>query len=353
MLIGTVSVRTLRGHTSVAARAPCGSHPPSDQPLETQTIDPTKFQGHGRTRNYFEGWYFKIVVPDQGLAYAFIPGVSYGADGGGHAFLQVLNGTAATSAYHEYPTEAFVAARDRLHLRLGPHEFATDRLRVDLPRLGVDLRFDGLHPWRKRWYAPGIMGPFGFVPRMQCYHGLVSYHHRLRGTVTVDGVAHDAAGGVGYTEKDWGSGFPRAWVWCQSNHLSGTDQPASLMASVAHIPWLGTSFTGFLATFLLEGKTYLFTTWARAQVRCKFGEQGEVDMTFTKGKYRLQITGTPAPGGDLASPVTGAAMTGKINESLRAELSVRFWTAGRLSYDGTAAWAGLEVSDQAPRLLAD
>lgn len=314
-------------------------------------LDPTRFQGHGRTRNYFEGWYFKIVVPDRNLAYAFIPGISYGANGTGHAFLQVLDGVGATSAYHHYTAEEFQPANDRFFLQLGPHAFAQDRLLIDLPELKVDLHYDNVHPWQKRPFAPGIMGWYGFVPRMQCYHGLVSYYHDLRGSIRVKGQVYDAAGGVGYTEKDWGSGFPDAWVWCQSNHLSGTDQPASLMASVAKIPWLGSSFTGFLATFLLEGELHLFTTWARSRVQSEFTKAGEVRLTFSAPGKRLEVSGRPAPGGELASPVTGQAMTGKINESLQAELGVRLILDGALAYGGTARWAGLEVSDRAEALL--
>jgi len=290
-------------------------------------------------------------VPEQNLAYAFIPGISYDADGSGHAFLQVLNGVEATSAYHRYEVDSFVPATGRFHLALGPHEFSPDRITVRLPDLDVDLRLYDPHPWRKRWYAPGIMGWYGFVPRMQCYHGLVSYHHELEGSVAVNGVAHDVSGGVGYTEKDWGSGFPDAWVWCQSNHLSGTERPASLMASVAKIPWLGSSFTGFLATFLYEGEVHLFTTWARSQVQCEFEEQGEVRITFTAPGKQLTVSGRTAPGGDLASPVTGQAMTGKINESLRAELRVELRLKGEVAYRGTASWAGFEVSERAEELL--
>ena len=314
-------------------------------------LDPTRFQGHGRTRNYFEGWYFKIVVPAQNLAYAFIPGISYGADGTGHAFLQVLDGVGATSAYHRYETTDFQAAKDRFFLRLGPHSFSRGHLAIKLPELKVDLQYDNIHPWEKRPFAPGVMGWYGFVPRMQCYHGLVSYYHDLRGAITVNGQSVDANGGVGYTEKDWGSGFPDAWVWCQSNHLSGTSQPASLMASVAKIPWLGSSFTGFLATFLFEGEVHLFTTWARAQVQTTFTEAGEVRLAFSAPGKRLEVRGTPAPGGDLLSPVTGQAMTGKINESLQAELRVRLFLNEELRYEGTARWAGLEVSERAKALL--
>ncbi|MEM1357842.1 MAG: tocopherol cyclase family protein, partial [Bacteroidota bacterium] len=308
------------------------------------TLDPSRFQGWGRRRRYFEGWYFKIVIPEKKLAYAFIPGISYDEKGQGHAFLQVLDGVAATSAYYRYATELFQPTEDHFSLQLGPHFFSAERLTIDLPELQVELQFSEVHPWPKRPLAPGVMGWYGFVPRMQCYHGLVSFYHELRGSVTVRGISHSASGGTGYIEKDWGSGFPDAWVWCQSNHLTGTDRPASLMASVASIPWLRSSFVGFLATFLFEGELHLFTTWAWAQVQTSFLEQGGVELRFSAPDKELIVTGRAAAGGDLISPIAGA-MTGKINESLQAELGVIFTRNGEVEYEGTASWAGLEVSN--------
>lgn len=316
-------------------------------------FDPPRFQGWGRRRNYFEGWYFKVVIPEADLAYAFIPGVSYASSGAGHSFLQVLDGARAASTYHRYTIPDFRPAADRFSVQIGPHHFGRDRLCVDLPGLQLDLSFSQLYPWPARRLAPGVMGWYGFVPGMQCYHGLVSLHHRLRGSIRVNGSSIDPAGGVGYTEKDWGRGFPNAWIWGQSNHLSGTAAPASLMFSVASIPWMGSSFRGFLCTFLLEGTLHVFTTWTKAAVTVSLPAAGDrVRLIFTDRRYRLTVTGHPAAGGELASPIAGA-MTGKINESLRATLDVRLERDDREVYRGEATWAGLEVSDNAAASLLD
>ena len=315
------------------------------------SLDPPRFQGWGRRSRYFEGWYFKVVDARQGLAYAFIPGISYDEHGGGHSFLQVLDGAAATSTYHQYPTEEFRPDADRFALSLAGHYFSADRLRIDLPGLQIDLELLDPVGWPARPLSPGVMGWYGFVPGMQCYHGLVSFHHRLGGTVTVGDRNYRLSEGIGYTEKDWGRGFPDAWIWTQSNHLTDTDRPASLMASVASIPWLGTSFVGFLCTFLLEGVLYTFTTWTGAKVSVDLPpDRQTVRLTFTDPRRQLVVTGRPAAGGTLASPIAGA-MTGKINESLRAEVNVQLVEAGEAIYTGTATWAGLEVSENAADLL--
>ncbi|NJO87075.1 MAG: hypothetical protein HC821_03395 [Lewinella sp.] len=246
---------------------------------------PAHYQGWGRRRRYFEGWYYKLVVPEQRLAYAIIPGISMDAVGQQHAFVQVLDGVAAQSSYHRFPATDFRPTRGALDLAVGPDNRFTDHsLRLRLPNLALDAEFLQAQRWPSRLAAPGVMGPFGYIPGMQCYHGLVSLHHGLSGSLTDARGTYDLGTGVGYAEKDWGSSFPNAWVWAQSNHLD-SPHPSSLMVSVADIPWLGTRFTGFLATLLWEGELHTFATWTGARQELSFAE-GSVTVRLTDRRRR-------------------------------------------------------------------
>ena len=42
-----------------------------------------------------------------------------------------------------------------------------------------------------------IMGPFRFLPGMECSHGVISMGHTLEGTLTLNGAVLDFAGGTG------------------------------------------------------------------------------------------------------------------------------------------------------------
>ncbi len=310
---------------------------------------PERFQGWGKQRNYFEGWYYKLVVPGQQLAYAVIPGISLPKDGkAAHAFIQVLDGVKSVSAYHRFSIDAFSAKKDAFAVSIADNHFTDRGVHLNLPGLSADIDFIDAKPWPKKLASPGVMGWYGYIPVMECYHGLVSLHHGLsghlhdyRGTTKVDG-------GTGYIEKDWGRSFPNAWIWTQSNHLA-SDQPASLMVSVADIPWIGTSFVGFLSTFLFEGELHTMATWTGAKAKVRVAKE-EVEVTLRDKRRELIVSGKPAPGGDLASPIAGA-MTGKINESLQAELMVTFTLDGTIRYQGPAKWAGLEVTDNAQDIL--
>ncbi len=47
-------------------------------------------------------------------------------------------------------------------------------------------RFDSPISWPVRLASPGVMGWFAWVPRMECYHGVLGFDHAVQGTIDVD-----------------------------------------------------------------------------------------------------------------------------------------------------------------------
>jgi tocopherol cyclase len=309
---------------------------------------PEMYHGWGRTQNYFEGWYYKIIDARGQNALAIIPGISMDAEGKKHAFIQVMDGIRCEAVYHHFEASDFRPDSRRFALQLGPNFFDSGSLQLDLPSLKADLRLDNPTPWPKMLGAPGIMGWFGFVPFMECYHGVVSLYHTLSGHLNLNGEDLDFTGGIGYIEKDWGTSFPQSWIWLQSNHFD-TPNPTSLLASVARIPFLGRYFVGYIVGFYWEGKLYRFATYTGAKMKAQLGGK-EVILAFKDGKYRLEIVAQPGPGANLISPISGE-MTGKVNESIQAKAEVRFYRKDQLLFSGTGHHAGLEVAGPVDQLL--
>ncbi len=311
--------------------------------------NPDMYHGWGRNRRYFEGWYIKLVDATEQHALAVIPGISYGIDGKNHAFIQVLDGKRCTASYHEFPIEAFVPSPKHFEVHLSNNYFSSCQVRLDLPELNGELHFHQPYPWPRTLGAPGIMGWYAFVPFMECYHGVVSMHHNIEGTLyNANGVATDFGGGIGYMEKDWGRSFPSAWIWMQSNHFDA-DKRTSLMVSVADIPWVRSRFTGFISGFLLEDRLFRFATYTGAKLQVELGAQ-EIFVTLKQQHLVMEVLATQAEGAALVSPIQGN-MTGKVNESIRAQLQVRLRENGQLLYEGVGRNAGLEVAGAVERLL--
>ncbi len=105
----------------------------------------------------------------------------------------MLEGHTRRSAYHTFPIEQFHADRQRFEVNIGDNLFTRENLHLALDRAGPlgklqgQLSFEGEEPWPVRWYSPGIMGWYAWVPSMECYHGVLSFDHSLHGVLEVEG----------------------------------------------------------------------------------------------------------------------------------------------------------------------
>ena len=308
---------------------------------------PDEFHGWGITRRYFEGWYFKMVSLDEQHALAFIPGISFEKNGESHAFIQVMDGKACQAYYFRFDSKEFQASATTFELSIGKNFFSAHSIRLDLPGFQGEIHFKNSVAWPRMLGAPGIMGWYSFVPFMECNHGVVSMNHQLEGALTCTLNPGEPpqrivfSGGKGYLEKDWGRSFPRAYVWMQTNHFGSTDR-ASLLASVAHIPWLRSHFIGFISGFWLEGKLHRFATYTGAQKHLEIGAS-TVTLVFKNRREELRLLATQAVGTALISPLQGE-MTGKINESLQATVQVELRIDGQRVFEDIGRNAGLELA---------
>jgi len=320
---------------------------------------PEAFHGHGRTRDFFEGWYVKLVSADRAQRWAVIPGVFRGPAGDrtrDEAFVQVLDGVTGRSWYHEFPVEAFRASDRRFEVEVGSNRFDARGATLDLPQLRGRVDFASeLVPWPVTPREPGIMGWYGLVPMMECFHGIVSFGHELGGELEIEGVPTSFAGGRGYLEKDWGSAFPAGYVWMASNHLDatvGADPEASLVGSVAIIPWLGRAFRGSIVGFRHHGRLHKWTTYNRSRERALAIDDDAVTWALEGPDGLLELRAERVRGGLLHAPLR-TAMHQRVEETLDARIHVRHTAPdGTVLLEGVGECAGLEVFGDTERLLA-
>ncbi len=313
-------------------------------------FNPNRFQGWTQKRKYFEGWYFKVVNKAENKAFAFIPGIALDNQGKSHAFIQVLDGKKQTAQYHKFSSELFVANAKIFKVSIDDNHFSQNNLQLNLPGLKGNLEFSGTVPWPNHWYSPGIMGPYTFVPFMECYHGIVSMDHSINGQLEVDGEILDFENGRGYTEKDWGQSFPSAYIWLQSNHFS---QPGfSIKVSVAKIPFLGNWFVGFIAGIWLGDRLIRFTTYNQSVLRKSVIDTEKVELVMENKNYRLEILVKRELATALASPILGI-MDGRIEESMNARIEVNLTDrkTGKSIFCDVGRNAGLEVAGKIEEII--
>lgn len=316
---------------------------------------PEVYQGAGRRNDYFEGWYLKCVDGRRLHPIAFIPGVSHDARGGtSHSFVQVVRSDGRTT-YLEYPLEAFSFDRRRFEVRVGPNVFSASGVTLDIDRDGIEVRgsltFGPWRPWPVTLLRPGVMGPYRFVPRMECYHGVLSLDHAVAGTLTIDGDDVVFDGGRGYAEKDWGSSFPSSWVWAQSNHFDTGG--VSVTVSVAKIPWMRSSFIGCVAGVLVGDELYGFTTHTGARMIAYDAQPGTAHVVLADKHHTLEVRVAGAVPSPLRAPQHGQ-MTARADESFDATIFARLTRTGdgAVLLDASGLHAGVEVMDSRGELAA-
>ena len=317
--------------------------------LLKKLFNPDIFQGGYKKKNYFEGWYFKIINSNLKNVIAVIPGVSYDKyNRDCHAFIQVMDAKSCKVNYQKYDLSAFVFNRNQFEIDIGDNYFSDKEIRLSIKDNKINIRgqltFENRIPYPKTIGRPGVMGPFTFVPFMECYHGIVNIHHDIFGQLTINDNVIDFSNGYGYIEKDWGRSFPEAWIWLQSNHFGQDD--VSLMFSFAKIPWLGRYFMGLISFIRIKEKIYHFATYTRTKVQKLIYMNNILSIMLEDHRYRLEIIAQHSNTGILKAPKNGL-MQREILESITAVVNVRLSDKqNKTIYEGEGIHAGLEIENE-------
>jgi len=312
-------------------------------------IHPEFFQGHKKKNNYFEGWYYKLVNQYEDYTIAFIPGISLNKIDP-HAFVQVFishfeeGDIRLKSYYFRFLISEFEYGHDTFFVRVGRNYFSTDKIDVALKNEHLDLfgiiHISDITPLKKSILSPNIMGIFGYLNFMECYHGIISMSHKLSGKLRLNHQIISFDESKGYIEKDWGKSFPSQYVWLQSNHFKNSD--TSFMFSYATIPFLGLSFKGLIVNLVINHKEYRFATYTGAKVKYQDIKQGYVFYRIKKGRYYLEIVAVSKTEISLAAPKNGE-MIDQIKEGLSGNIRLRLYRKNKLIYEDEGLHAGIEI----------
>lgn len=288
----------------------------------TGVLHPEGFHGQRVRPPYFEAWYIKLQ-PASGPCVAVIPGLFRG-EREQYSFVQVVYEQARTVAMHRFPAADFEARADRFEVRVGDNRFGLDGVSLALPGDETHGRVDfgPLTPWTVSLRSPGAMGWYGWVPWLQCYHGVVSLDHDLAGTLTLRGTPTSFDAGKGYIEKDWGHSFPSYHVWLQCNRF--TRPGDCLTVAIARVPWMGGSFQGFIIGLYADGRLYRFATHTGARITSMRCARPTFSCVVEDRRFRLEFEATQGETLEVLGP-TPTGVDRVIDEGLAGPTSFRLF----------------------------
>lgn len=278
-------------------------------------------------KNYFEGWYFKNNIGNKTIS--FIPAIHADISRQKTASIEVI--TNDFTKMVEYPAEFFKADRDFIVISIANNVFSRRGIQLDID--DGDLKIKGSLVYND--FTPplyDIMGPFAYIPFLQCRHSLISLRHSINGQLSINGSETMFENGVGYIEGDRGSSFPKRYIWTQCNFENN-----SLMLAVADIPFLRMKFTGIIASVLINGQEYRMATYLGAHVV-------SIDsncVTIKQGDLMLTAELLEDNGQNLHAPVMGG-MTRFIRENISCRVRYFFTKGNNVLLDFESDKAGFE-----------
>jgi len=143
---------------------------------------------------YFCGWYFRCQSDKQTLA--IIPSVHKTKDSA-FCTIQVITDT---HAFHvQFPYDDLGEDDDQIRIsnnRFGKSGFSLD-IHTSKFHVAGSVHFGAFTPIKY-----DIMGPFQYIPFMQCRHSIYSMHHRVDGEIRINGVPYIFQNAVSYVEDD-------------------------------------------------------------------------------------------------------------------------------------------------------
>lgn len=304
---------------------------------------PDLFQGEKylkKYKDYFEGWYFKIT--NNKTSISFIPGISINKEKK-CAFIQVI--TNKDSYYFEYDIDEFKYGFDPFYVMIGDNFFSKDGIYICIKdKRKKDLitgaiEYSDSENINTNFLNPNIMGIFSYVPFMECNHAILCMNNKVNGFINIKNKKIMFDDGSGYIEKDWGTSFPKSYIWCQGNCFR--KNKASFMLSIASVPFKIFSFTGVICSLIVDDKEYRFATYNNTKI-IKYEVGESIDIILKRGKYFLYISSDCLNGHELLAPSKGR-MDRDIIESISALVTVTLKKHDKVIFSDTSTNCGLEI----------
>ncbi|XP_042498327.1 tocopherol cyclase, chloroplastic [Macadamia integrifolia] len=357
----------------------------------------------GSTRIFFEGWYFKVSIPQRRQSFCFMYSIENPAFRKRlSAFEQTLYGPRFTGVgaqilgaddkyICQYSEESqyfwgsrhelilgntFTAGKDSPPNReVAPEEFnrrVTEGFQVSpLWNQGL-ICDDGRSNYVKtvktaRWeystrpvYGWGNVGSKQkatagwlaafpvFEPHWQiCMAGGLS-----TGWIEWDGELFEFENAPSYSEKNWGGAFPRKWFWAQCNVFQGATGEVALTAAggLRELRGLTETFENAALIGVHYGGTfYEFVPW-NGFVNWEIAPWGYWHMFAENETHKVELEATTKDSGTtLRAPSKEAGLTPYCKDTCYGELRLQLWerkydgSKGKILLDVTSDMAALEV----------
>lgn len=356
----------------------------------------------GRTSQFFEGWYFKVSIPENKQSFCFMYSVEnpafrkklnpieeakYGPRFTGVG-AQILGAGDKYICQYSEESQNFWGSRHELMLgntfkpsgsskppneEVPPEDFnkrvtegfqvtplwhqgfIRDDGRTDYAEIVKTARWEystrPIFGWgnvsSKQKATAGWLAAFPvFEPHWQiCMAGGLS-----TGWIEWDGERFEFEDAPSYSEKNWGAGFPKKWWWVQCNVFEGAKGDVALTAAggLRELPRNNVENAALIGVHH-AGVFYEFVPW-NGVVEWEIAQWGYWKMCADNGSYKVELEArTEHSGTTLRAPTPQAGLAPACKDTCFGELKLQLWerrsdgSKGKVILDVTSDMAALEV----------
>jgi len=331
----------------------------------------------GSNRRFFEGWYYRVTLPDDRQTFAFMYSIEDPMGGKPHSG----GGAQILGADDEYlcrtfpDVNRFWATRDRLALGhwgktdlqaqpslLEPSVFddrvqegyqATDTWHqgtLEEPGTGYKAHWQYSIKPVYGWGNTGdpqqsTAGWLSSLPIFEPGWQILMAHGLATGWIEWNGKRYEFANAPAYSEKNWGGAFPQKWFWLNCNSFD--DEPdLALTAGGGRRGVLWWMESVAMIGIHHQGKFYEFVPW-NSEVKWNIHPWGFWQMKAQNAHYEVELTGTCArPGTPLRAPTENGlvfacrdTMQGQVSLQLRE----RQGNPSKIILEAQSSLCGLET----------
>lgn len=355
------------------------SRPPTRERSASLQTPHSGYHWDGGRARFFEGWYYRVTLPEIGQTFAFMYSIDDPAGRG--AGLRYSGGAAQILGpddrylWRTFPDPAgFWAAPGALALghwgaserQERPHllpvaEFAATvregyQATATLNQGAIaDPGGRGTCRWCYQiepvygWGSPtrpqrSTGGWLSFLPLFEPGWQVLLAHGRASGWIEWLGQRYSFTDAPAYGEKNWGRAFPLKWFWLNCNHFDNQPDALALTAAAGRrqAPW-GTEEVGAIGIHY-RGQFYEFVPW-NARLQWQVAPWGRWQMQAQSRDYAVELLGTSdLPGTPLRAPTaTGLQFCCRDTMRGRIDLKLTDRRSGEVLLAATSALGGLEV----------
>jgi tocopherol cyclase len=332
------------------------------------------YHGNHITLRYFEGWYFRLTLPEIGQTFAFMYSIEdpLGNQPNSGGAVQIL-GIEETYLNRTFATvQKFFADQHNLvfghwgktNLKtqpklLSPEEFnrhitegyqATANLNQG--RIYDPVR-DEYCCWKyqiKPVYGWGNLqepqrstaGLLSYLPIFEPGWQITMAHGIATGWIEWRGKRYQFTDAPAYSEKNWGSSFPQKWFWLNCNSFAQEpDLALTAGGGIRQVLWWEEEVA--LIGIHHQGKFYEFAPW-NSQVSWQIAPWGKWQLQGKSANYQVMLTGeTHLPGTYVRTP-TAEGLVFNCRDTTQGKLSLVLYRAtGEKIIEASSQLAGLEV----------